>query len=191
MNSILLLPLKLIRGKRILDQLNEDSTYPNLYREIQRGFPATQRRQHAVGEVAILNMQFLPYVGMKMLQVRAACRSNQHNYNPIIQFLNVTFDQVDTNDNITFTGQDGQDYHVQPVTLDTSRVKVRCNCLDFYYRFAQTNSGDGSLVGRPPALYQRVPGSTRPPVNPQNVPGICRHLIKVVRRLQQQGFVRR
>lgn len=190
MSLIPSLPLRLIRGKRIVDQLNEDSTYPGLYREIQRGFPDTRRRQHATNEVSIQNVQYLPYVGMKMLQVRVACRSNQHNYQPIIQFLNVVFDPTDTNDNVTFTGQDNQEYHVQPVDLAQSRVKVRCNCLDFYYRFAMTDFNDGSLVGRMPPVYHPVPGSNRPPANPMHVPGICRHLIKVVDHLRQQGFVR-
>jgi len=191
-NSTQSLALKLIRGCRILDQLKllaEDSTYPELYTDIQRGFPNTQRRQHATNEVSIRQLSYLPYIGMKMLQIRAQCRSNQHDYQPILQLLNVTFENADSPENVTFNAQ-GTDYHMQPVDLDQSRVKVRCNCLDFYYRFAMTNFNDNSLVGRSPPVYRRVPGSNRPPANPMNVPGLCRHLIKVVQRLQQLGFVR-
>jgi hypothetical protein len=181
---------KLLRGQRILAQLNEDSTYPGLYREIQRGFPDTNARQNKTGEVAVTNLQYLPFARNNVLQVNATVRSNQHVYTPVIQFLGVTFEPEDTEMNVTFTGKDGQEHNVQPIDLTQSTVKVRCNCLDFFYRFATWNFNDNSLYGKKPPMYRRVPGSNRPPANPAKVPGVCKHVIKTVETLRQYGFVK-
>ena len=49
--------LKTVRGVRVVQALNEDSTYPGLYTNIQRAFPHTQKRQHATGPIAITRMR--------------------------------------------------------------------------------------------------------------------------------------
>lgn len=54
-------------------------------------------------------------------------------------------------------------------------VKVRCSCRDFYFRFAVWNHKAGVLFGRIPPKYKRKT-TTRPEVNPQHIPGICKHI---------------
>ncbi len=177
-----------IRGARLLKVLNEDVTYPGLYREIQRGFPTTKRREHATHEVAVSKMQYVPVA--RGLQVNAQARSNTHDYAPSILFLDVAYDPDETAGGTSFTGSDGKVRHMQPIDLTMSTCKVKCNCLDFFYRFAQTNYDDDALLGKKPPLYKRVPGSTRDSANPQHVPGVCRHLIKVVELLRRYGMVK-
>lgn len=181
---------QVIRGERILQQqqLLEVSSVDDLESNIVRAFPTTRKRQHATGEVTISNVQFIPYVGMKMLHVKSVSSSvNGSRYQQALQFVRVDFENEDTDTNVTFTATDGEDYHVLPVKLSGNYVKVRCNCLDFHYRFASYNSQDKSLVGRPPPPYQRK--TNRPPVNPDQVPGMCKHLLKLVSQLQGQGLV--
>jgi len=177
-----------IRGTRILQQLNELSSVPDLENNIERGFPETRKRQHATGEVTSRNLQYTPYIGMKMLHVKAQSSSNGHQYQQAIQFNGVDFEREDTPENATFKAADGSDYHIQPLQLNDHNCKVRCNCLDFYFRFAHYNSSDKSLVGRPPPLYQRKT-QTRPPANPMRVPGMCKHLLKLVQELQSAGVI--
>lgn len=179
---------KLLRGQRLLNQLNEESSYNGLYREIERGFPETRARQHATGEVAITNIKYVPAQGR--LQVNGAARSNMHAYTPSIMFLTVQYEPQATDQTTTFVGPGNAEYHIQPIDLSMSSVKVRCNCLDFFYRFASWNANDSSLLGRKPPMYQRVPGSVRPPVNPARVPGVCKHAIKMVDTLRRSGIVR-
>lgn len=178
----------LIRGARILQQLNELSSVPDLETNIQRGFPETRKRQHATNEVTSAKIQYTPYIGMKMLHVKSNSTSNGHQYQQALQFNGVAFEPEDTAENATFSAADGSDYHIQPLDLNDHNCKVRCNCLDFYYRFAHYNSSDKSLVGRPPPLYQRK--TNRPPVNPMRVPGMCKHLLKLVQSLQAAGVVK-
>ena len=177
-----------IRGERIQQQLNELSSVPQLTSNIERGFPETKKRQHATGEVVTANVSYMPYIGMKMLHVKAMSTSNGHQYQQALQFNGVAFENEDTDQNATFQASDGVDYHVQPLELTGHNVKVRCNCLDFHYRFANYNAQDKSLVGKPPPLYQRK--TDRPPVNPSRVPGMCKHLLKLVEMLQRYGLVK-
>lgn len=190
----------LLRGARIVQQLNqlreepqqqpldEVSTVPDLEDNIAQAFPRTTKRQHATGEVDVNYVEFIPFVGVKYLHVRSTTLSNGHNYQQAIQFMRVQFDQQETPDNVSIMGNDNVVYHVHPIKLNNHNVKVRCNCLDFHFRFANYNSTDKSLVGRPPPPYVRKT-TTRPSVNPEQVPGMCKHLLKVVEVLEQNGLV--
>lgn len=178
----------LIRGARILQQLDEVSTVPTLQQNITTAFPDTKKRQHATGEVAVQNIQYIPYVGMKMLHVKSVATSNGHRYTQSLQFNSIAFESVDTDANVTFTASDGSDAHIQPLDLTQLNVKVRCSCLDFYYRFANYNSQDKSLVGKAPPVY--VKKTNRPPVNPTRVPGMCKHLLKLVDELRHVGMIK-
>lgn len=177
-----------LRGERILQQLDEVSSVPALQTNIERGFPETRKRQHATGEVVISNVKYMPYIGMNMLHVSSVSSSNGNQYKQALQFNGVAFEDVDTEQNATFQASDGEDYHVQPLELNGHNVKVRCSCLDFHYRFANYNAQDKSLVGRPPPLYQKK--TNRPPVNPAQVPGMCKHLLKLVEMLRGYGLVK-
>ena len=182
--------LKLVRGARVIQVLDEDSTYPDLYTNIQRGFPNTTKRQHATGPVVVQNTQYTPYAANGGLQINSEVRSGGNLYTPVIQLLNVDFQQNDEPTNVTFKATNDQDYHVVPVRLTDHNVKVRCNCLDFYHRFAVWNHADNSLFGPKPPPYQRKT-TDRPEVNPQRVPGFCKHLIKLFQELEHEGLTTR
>lgn len=183
-----------IRGERILKQLEENqellevSTQVQLDQNIRAAWPDTRKRQNATNEVTISNVEFMPYVGTKMLHVKSQSRSNGNAYKQALQFTQVDFEQVDSPEVVTFQTVDGREAHAKPITLAGHNVKCRCNCMDFHYRFANYNSADKSLVGRPPPLYRRKT-TTRPPVNPMQVPGMCKHLLKLVATLRGQGLV--
>jgi hypothetical protein len=182
--------MRLVRGARILKQLNEDSTEADLENNIERGFPDTKKRQHATGDATIQQVQFIPYVGTKFLHVKSNCSSTSgKQYHQVIQFVRVAFENEDTDTNATFTGTDGRDYHMEPVDLTVNNVKVRCDCLDFYWRFAAIDFSDNALVGRAPPPYVRKT-DYRPPANPMQVPGLCKHLLKLVQHLQGVGLVK-
>jgi hypothetical protein len=177
--------LRVLRGERIKQALEEDATYNELRQNIQRGFPETRKRQHATGEVNITNTKYVPIAGG--LQVNAVSRSNGHNYAQTIIFSGVSNQAGE--EGATYMGTDGEQHTIQPVPLQGSRVRVSCSCLDFHYRFANWNFSDGALAGAKPPLYQRKTAN-RPPVNPAQVSGVCKHLIKLVQELIRVGIVK-
>jgi hypothetical protein len=180
---------KLIRGARILQQLNEDSSEDQLDTNIRTAWPNTKKRQNATGEVVINNIQYIPYIGTKFLHVKSTSLSNGHTYNQALQFMRVVFDTADTEENVTANATDGTEFHCQPIDLVNHNCKVRCNCLDFHYRFSWHNKNDNSLVGRAPLPYRRKT-TNRPSVNPTAIPGLCKHLLKLVEILQGSGLVK-
>lgn len=179
---------RIIRGTRIVHQLDEASTEQQLHQNVVSAFPSTTKRHNATGEVAIQNIQYIPYVGTKVLHIKSTATSNGHQYQQVIQFNGVTFENEDTDTNVTVPTADGREQSMQPLELSRHNVKVRCTCLDFYYRFANYNSQDKSLVGKAPPVY--VKKTDRPPVNPSRTPGVCKHLLKLVEELQKAGVVR-
>lgn len=169
--------------------LNELSTEPQLHQNIVAGFPNTKKRQHATNEVTIVNVEFIPYVGTKMLHVRSNTRStNGNRYHQSIQFTNVAFESQSSDTNVTFTGADGVEYNIVPIILMDHNVKVRCDCLDFYFRFANWNFSDKSIVGRAPVPYHRKT-LNHPEVNPNHTPGMCKHIIKIIEHMHQQQLL--
>ena len=179
---------RFIRGARLLTYLEELSTYAQLQQNTQRAFPQTPRQQNA-GTVQIANMKLQPFGPTNDLQCVAEARNEGKTYNPKIMFLQVEYEDEDTQQNVTFTGSDGQEYHIQPINLNGSNCKVACTCLDFYWRFASFNYNDQSLIGQKPPPYQKR-SETRGPANPAQVPGVCKHIIKTVENLRQTGLVR-
>ncbi len=88
--------------------------------------------------------------------------------------------------------QSGKSYYIQlPITKSTS-VQVKCSCPSSRFEFEWYNKnnvkGKSALIGQP-RKYTRVPGSTRPPKNPDKIPGLCKHLVEDIVVLQKnQGL---
>jgi hypothetical protein len=179
--------MHLVRGARLLTAIDEDSTVPQLRQNIEQNFD-TNKRQHATGTVSIQGVQFVPFQPEQQMKVLSQTRSNGHNYNTACQFSNVAFQEAPSAQTVTVMGKDGAQHNIVPVVLNTSNVQVSCTCLDFHYRFSAWNATDDSLAGQPPGLYRKT--TNRPPVNPSRVPGMCKHIIKLVDHLRRLRVVR-
>jgi hypothetical protein len=183
------LNLQVIRGQRIIDQLQQldETTYQELEKQTWGFLPSSVKRQYAVDPIQITQLKLIPYINSNTLQVEAVASSAGKKYDPVILFSGVVFEDTDEGDNITFVGSDNDEYHISPIRLAENTVKVSCTCLDFRWRFALWNNKDGSLLGPPPGPYKKK--TNRPPVNPKRVPGVCKHLMKTVIALKQSGIV--
>lgn len=144
--------------------------------------------------VQIKNIEYIPLVEQGMLQVRANTYSEPGSkpYQSIIVLSNLeyineeTFNELnDTGENVfNFVSSGGANLYIK--YENASDVKVRCTCEDFRWRFAAYNYSDNSLQGDPPDAY--VKKTNRPPVNPNNTPGVCKHLIKLKEELEKEDF---
>ena len=91
---------------------------------------------------------------------------------------------------VTFKATTGEDVNIVPINLNDNIVRVRCDCLDFYYRFAPWNFSNDDIYGPKPKPYVRRT-NTHPPANPSRSPGICKHVMKLTQAVQEAGIVRR
>lgn len=179
------------KTKYPLIQHVDEASIRDLETNIQRGFPNTTKRQHATATIQIPIVKLTPYVPSQALLAESQATNHGHKYNPEIFFQNVKFEPEETQTNITFTGSDGNEYNIaEPVSLTGNQVQVRCNCLDFHYRFARQNAKNNALYGQPAPPYKRKT-QTRPPANPMQVPGMCKHLLALVDELQKMGIVQK
>lgn len=187
----------LIRGARIIQQAERENvqlderTYQDLETKTKNFAPPASptARQNAVGPIQVQKMELNPARQSGSLEAKAVVSSGPSKYAPSIQFDKVLYDDSDQSDNTSFQGSDGKEYHIVPIALNQANVKVQCNCLDFYYRFAQYNSRDGSLLGNPPPPYQRKT-TTHAPANIQKTPGVCKHLMRMIAALKGVDIVR-
>jgi hypothetical protein len=170
------------------NELIIELTLPQLHKSAEAAFPVTTKRQHATDELNVVAVKFIPH--QNALMIKAAVKNQQggKQYDTTILIDNVEYVNEDGPEVVTFTGSDGQDHHIKPIQSNSSQAKVRCNCLDLYWRFATWNFNQGSLLGTKPKPYRKK--TNRPDANPQQKPGICKHLMKTIESLAQSNLLR-
>ena len=179
--------------------LNE-SSISDLQVGTELAFPNTTLRQHATQPVIIKNISWNAYRGLKTLFVKALAQNEDREYNPIILFKEISYQDFDGEisydwDTGIASGKNavkimtniGRPYALNKISLENNNVNLRCNCPDFRWRFSYYNHVDESLYGRKPAKYHAMI-TNRPPVNPLELPGMCKHLIKFVEVLEKAGI---
>lgn len=163
--------------------LNE-STLQDLYQSAVDAFPGTRRRQHAVGPIKIEQLSIIPYKGMKTIYLKTVARNENREYTPVILFKNVTYYNEGGGERLQVTADDGNVYIFDPLSLTEKDALVRCNCKDFFWRFNYYNHLDEALYGRKRTKYE---GAYR--INPKEMPGLCKHLMKMAIMLKDSGFL--
>jgi hypothetical protein len=165
--------------------LSEDATIPFLRQEIERGFPDTKKRQHATNEVRIQRLQYTPILQRDILKINSTTNSNNGNtHTQVIEIRGVNFQPPNSGKTTSITDVSGEEQAITPAALNTSNVGVFCDCEDYQKRFANLNIRNNCHVGPPPQNYVRKT-TTRPPVNPMNVPGMCKHVIAITDDLKR------
>lgn len=183
--------LKLIRGARIIQQMNrlDEASYGELERRTLSFTPASEKRQWAIDPIQVTQMELVAARESGNLQVNAIVSSDSgKEYQSQMVFDDVVYEDGDQSDNISFIAAGNDEYHIIPIKLNQSNVKVRCTCLDFYWRFAKTNQTAQSLLGDGPPPYQKR-SAAHADANPTNAPGLCKHLMKVAIALKEARIV--
>ena len=167
----------------------QESNMQQLYTSTELAFPRTRKRQHAVDEIDILSFSWTPYLGVNTLFLKALAKNetNGREYNPIILFKKVRYhDARDSRNLVEIADKDGRRHLLERLS-QRNEVQVRCDCKDFYWRFNYEDKLDRSLWGRVRAKYEALynPGSS----NPLEMPGVCKHIIKLAQVLNKSGIM--
>lgn len=161
-------------------------TVPQIKQNNTTGFPNTKKRQNVAHLVNIRHLKFEPYEPSGKLIIQAEAHSNGNIYTPQIEFNDVNYNE---NGDTKFNGTDGEEHIIDRIQLSRVDVGINCTCSDFKFRFAHQHYQNKSLVGEPPEQYVKVPGSNRPPVNPDNVLGACKHILALEQNLKQMRII--
>ncbi len=160
-----------------------ESTIPELYDSTVAAFPRTTMRQHATQPIVIKNLHWTPYKGVKTLFVKGLSQNEGREYNSLALFKGMNYH---SDGEVKLMASDGKQYEFDPISLEETEVVVRCNCPAFHWRFNYYNHLDGSLYGRKRTKYESK-GVT--PANPQEMPGMCKHIIKLFEVLSKSGVI--
>lgn len=158
----------------------------NLRNNVSRNFGADRIRRS--NRIKVANYQAIPSVGDRSILFKANIVGEEAKYIVSVRFTNVSFSNDPQPDYAEIKAMDGMTYHMKKVTASQTQAKVKCNCLDFYYRFSVWNHSKNSLEGDPPPPY--VKKTDMPPVNPNRVPGACKHVIKMIDFLRGEQIIR-
>lgn len=79
-------------------------------------------------------------------------------------------------------------YHKVP-SITGNRVALKCSCQDFRFVWEFPLFENDSLIGRF-RKYTRVPGSTKPPRNPDDLQGFCKHVWSLLNALNRAGSIK-
>lgn len=166
--------------------LNE-SNLLDLYKSTVKAFPETKKRQHAIDTIKITEIQWNPFLGVKTLFVKGFAENTEtgKQYNPIIVFKNVEYSKS-ANSPVELIASDGKKYSLEKISNEND-VLIRCNCADFSWRFNYFDHQDKSLYGRVRKKY--VAKNMPETANPLGLPGMCKHLIKLVKTINQTGLL--
>ena len=157
-----------------------ESSAEDLYKSTVEAFPHTTKRQHATQSIVINNLRWIPFVGMKTLFIKGTVRNEDRQYGPVLLIKDVDY----TGNELKITASDGLEYQMNKLSLENSEVLVRCSCPDFSWRFNYYNHLDSSLYGKKRKKYEHKGG---PAANPKQLPGLCKHLIKLISSVHDAG----
>ena len=169
-------------------ELNEAS-FNTLQRGGQNGVPGTADRKSNSDRVQIYNLTYIPAPADASLTIKAKAKTkNASVYDVVVKFdSNVNYVEKDNMPNVSFIAVDGKDYFIRAPFAHKTNIKVKCSCLDFYYRFSVWNDQKNALVEPGPEPYRKK--TDRPPVNPNKVAGVCKHLMKFIEVLKVEGVI--
>lgn len=161
-----------------------ESTFSQLYKSAVIAFPNTKKRQYATDTVDVTHLEWIPYLGMRTLFLRAHVENSEGgNYDPILLFKNIKYHSTHQKGLIEIVSADTrQKYFLEP--LKNNDILLRCSCKDFYWRFTHYNSVDKSLYGKTRSPYQG-----EYPINPQEMPGMCKHIMATGISLGTSGLM--
>ena len=162
-----------------------ESSLIDLYQSAVDAFPNTTRRQHATNTIKFTQIRWTPFLGVRTLYVRGLAQNEGKEYQSIIVFKNVHYHVNDTGNLVTLTTESGE-YLLEPISLENADVLVRCQCADFHWRMKHFNAVDRSLQGPDRKKYEALfnPGSA----NPEEMEGLCKHLMKMMKVLKESGI---
>ena len=166
----------------------DESNLNDLYRSTVRAFPRTTKRQFAIDEIRIAGVSWVPYKGIRTLFAKGWAKNEVKGteYKPMILFKDVKYHNSRNHEWAEIIASNGSNYFFEKLNLQ-NHVVLRCDCADFRWRFNYEDFRDRSLYGRVRKKYEAKenPGSS----NPLELPGMCKHLIKLAHSLYHTGIL--
>jgi hypothetical protein len=160
-----------------------ESTLLDLYQSTVAAFPHTTKRQFVTDNIKIVDLTWTPYLGVETLFVKGRAVNEGRHYQPLLLFKKVQYyAEKNHPDLVEIVASNDKKYVFEKLQYKKNDVLLRCDCPDFRYRFAFYNAKEH-------ALYGKSTGEAKGIVNPLELPGMCKHLLKLVTALDHAGIL--
>lgn len=163
-----------------------ETNWNGLYQSAVEAFPQTTMRQYATDPIKINSLSIVPFLGVKTLFLKCDALNEDRHYNTMLLFRNVEYKDQLMKGFSEVTGIDGISYFLRRPSLSGNDVLLRCQCDDFKYRFKYYDHLDKSLYGSKGKKYE---GRGLWKANPMELPGACKHLMKMIEVLKSDGYL--
>lgn len=155
---------------------------------VLQGTDTLRKNQYPTGKVGSFDFNYV--MRNKQLIVKSQARPSSGEsysaYQSQIVFSGVGYSDVPSPDfPLTYNSPNGKIYLQKPTTRNT--VQIRCSCKDDYFMWQYPNKSKGALLGRFKPYVRKT--ADRPPRNPGNVPGMCKHTLALVKNLFSMGVL--
>ena len=118
------------------DHILLELTYNKLLSQTKSGATIKNSpREQNSRRVQAQEVNLIPSITDKTLTARSRMQSKEKHYDVWIVFSGVSYFDEGGHGRQSFQGSDGTTYWIEPIRPYKSNVKVRCDCLDFYFRF--------------------------------------------------------
>lgn len=110
-------------------------------------------------------------------------------YSVLVRFNGVSYSEApDKEHDLSIDKGHGVYLYAARPSFSRSDVQVRCQCKDFYFTWQYYDRQVKALAGPPFPKYVRKTDNY-PERNPLHVPGYCKHIEGMVRRLLEKKFI--
>jgi hypothetical protein len=163
-----------------------ETSLNDLYRTSVEAFPKTAMRQNATDTVVVDHLEWVPFQGVGTLFVKATVKNEGRKNEAIILFKGVRYKEGRGRGVVPVSTNSGKTVFLEALSSKKTDVNVRCSCKDFQFRFNYYDHLDRSLFGRKRAKYEGI-GLWL--ANPSELPGMCKHLMKMTKALSESGVL--
>lgn len=163
--------------------------------QMMQSTQAMRAQQNPVGRVEYVGSK--PLIRNRQIIFKFETRAKTpgvSKYRQTIIFHKVAFSDVRTADTpLEIKLEGGSSVFAQMPEIRTHPVSVICSCADFRFTWSWWLNRDKALVGSRPKPYTRK--TPPPPIgypyrNPEELPGICKHIIACFAYLRRNKVIR-
>lgn len=152
-----------------------------------------RRNQYPTSRVGAFDFKYVPQSNQLFISCTAFPLTNEDRHYPYklsIAFNGITSSDIPNEKHQFIYAPDGKNierYLSTPTVAHT--CQVRCQCPDFYFMWEYYNKQNKSLIGRHIPYTRKT--TTYPERNPTHSPGLCKHLIQMIKYLMDNNIIKK
>ena len=164
---------KMILERKLISFIGEGLSIDQLIKSTEAGFPNTHRSTST--GMSVRNFSCVMNTNASTLDIKSDVKGSTDVYTCSMRFSGVEFGDKPFDHSVEISDPSSSDsVFIEPIDPKEHHVRLKCNCKDFTWRFSRQNQKQDALDGD--VLTGLTSKGLRPPANPTNSPGMCKHL---------------